>query len=138
MTYLLDTNIISETGKARPHPAFLDWFNATPEEEMYLSVITIGEIRKGVEQLRPDNPSRANTLTEMLAAMEEDYRSRILDVNSRVAYAWGALAAQNPGHPLDNYLAATAQVHALTLVTRNTKDFTRLGVPLLNPFAPER
>jgi predicted nucleic acid-binding protein len=136
VTYLLDTNILSEAAKARPHPAFLDWFNGTPDGQMHVSVITIGEIRKGVEKLRPADPRRAASLAEMLAGLEEDFRDRILDVNTRVAHAWGPLDAVNPGHPLDNYLAATAQVHGLTLVTRNTKDFTRLGVPLLDPFAP--
>jgi predicted nucleic acid-binding protein len=135
VTYLLDTNIVSETGKARPHPAVLKWFDSTPDSEMHISVITIGEIRKGVEKLDRHDPRRAAVLSDMLDEMENDYRDRIIDVNTRVAHAWGALDALNPGHPLDNYLAATAQVHGFTLVTRNVSDFTQLGLRLLNPFA---
>jgi predicted nucleic acid-binding protein len=133
--YLIDTNIISEVRKGRRcDPNVASWFRGIREDEVFLSVLVIGEIRQGIEHLRPRNPRHARTLEEWLDQLAESFGDRILPVDERVAQNWGRLNARDMFPVVDSLLAATAQVHGLTLVTRNVGDLERSGVRCLNPF----
>ena len=137
MKWLLDTNVICEPGKRRPHAKVVVWLDSLPEQDCALSVLTLGEIEKGIHAL-PSGPERRNKEIA-LAALRHRFAGRILPVDDRVAAKWGELMgeAQRVGRPLpavDNLLAATAVVHGLTLATRDTGDIAP-GVRVLNPFA---
>ena len=136
--FLLDTNVISELVKPRPEPKVVNWIEEIDENLLYLSVLTLGEIRKGVVALR-----QSARRTALEAWLESDLRlrfsRRILPVDEEVADRWGSLAAkaQKDGHNLpviDGLLAATAIHRNLTLVTRNTGDTETTGVSLFNPW----
>lgn len=136
--FLLDTNIPSELTRSRPEPRVTAWLQATGGEELYLSVITLGEIRKGFTIL----PERSRRL-QLERWLEEElhpwFAGRILPVDEAVAERWGALdrERQLQGAPLntaDGLIAATALEHGLIMVTRNVRDFARLGVDILNPW----
>ena len=134
MPYLLDTNIVSEVSKRRPNAGVLRWFDAAEDSELFLSVITLGEIRKGIEQRRRTDANRARRLERTLETIRADYRDRILAVSEDVAEEWGRMCMVYPNHPVDNLLSATARVHGLTLVTRNIRDVEIHGIACLNPF----
>ena len=137
--FLLDTNIISEIRKgARCDPNVADWFRAIPDDEMFLSVLVIGEIRQGIERLRPRNRRRAEELQSWLEELLKSFSDRVLPVDSRVAQTWGRINAHDSFPVVDSMLAATAEVYGLTLVTRNIGDISRCGVRCLNPFASRR
>ena len=137
MKYLLDTCVISELVKTSPNPIVLDWLNNTPSERLFLSVITIGEIRKGLTKL-PDS-KRKNKLTEWLNTLLEDYQDRIYSIDLAVAENWGVMQgkAEKSGMPMssmDSLIAAIAYTHNLVLVTRNTNDFKATNLPINNPW----
>ena len=135
--YLIDTNIISEVRKGRrcdPHVAA--WYRAARDEELFLSVLVVGEIRQGIERLRPRNARQAVALEKWLEEIVGSFGERVLPVNERIAQIWGRLNARDVLPVVDSLLAATAQAHGLTLVTRNLKDIERSGVRCLNPFEP--
>jgi predicted nucleic acid-binding protein len=135
VTWLVDTNVISEIRKgARCDPAVAAWWGGVQDRDLFLSVLSLGEIRRGIEALRPRAPERAAVLTDWLAEIAESFGERILDVDAAVAEAWGRLAGPRSVPVVDTLLAATAQVHGLVLVTRNIADMGGLGVPVLNPF----
>jgi predicted nucleic acid-binding protein len=138
LSFLLDTNVVSEWVKPRPNPHVVTWLEEVEEERVFLSVASLAEIRRGVELMA------AGKRRDRLAAwLSEDlparFEGRILDVDSRVADRWGMLMAQgqaagvNP-HVLGAFFAATAAVHGLTLVTRNLQHFLAWGIPLRNPW----
>ena len=135
MSYLIATCVISELVRPKPDAAVLDWFANTPDEALFLSVLTLGEIRKGVEKL--PEPQRREKLRLWL---EHDLRDwfgpRILPIGPDVADHWGRLLAQagRPVPAIDSLLAATALHHDLRLVTRNTKDFNYAGLEVINPW----
>ena len=136
MTYLVDTNVLSELRRKNPAPAVLNWFSQRPAAALYLSVLTIGEIRKGVELLA--DPARQAVLDNWLHADLPAYFSgRILPVDLRVCDRWGRMlaAAGRPLPAIDSLLAATAVEHNLILVTRNAKDFISLPVPTIDPWS---
>lgn len=136
MSYLLDTNIIAEVRKGkRCHPKVARWYASIRDEEIFLSVLVLGEIRKGVELARPRDPAKATALEQWLAAVTAAFAERILTIEPAVADEWGRLNAPHPLPTVDSLLAATAKVYNLTLVTRNVADVQRTGAPLLNPFA---
>lgn len=135
MTWLIDTNIISEVRKGpRCHPAVAAWWSSVEDRDLFLSALTIGEIRKGVETLRVRDPDRARALEAWLRAIVQAFGPRILDVDGAVAESWGRIAAIRSVPVVDALLAATASMHGLVLVTRNATDVAGLGVRLLNPF----
>lgn len=134
MTYLLDTDVVSEPRKPRPSAAVLRWLAQVPIDELALSVMTIGELRKGAEQVRPRDADRASTFDLWIAGAVAQFHGRILAVDSDVAEAWGRLEATQPRPKVDGLIAATALVHGMTVATRNVRDFERMGVQTYNPF----
>jgi len=135
--YLLDTCVISELVKPSPNPMVLDWLHAIPSERLFLSVITIGEIRKGLTKL-PESKQK-DRLTEWLNTLLEDYQDRIYAIDLTVAETWGVLQgnAEKSGMPMssiDSLIAAIAYTHNLVLVTRNVSDFKATNLPLSNPW----
>ena len=136
--YLLDTNVISELTKLRPESKVVSWFQATSEDLLYLSVFTIGEIRKGIDSL-PRGNKRALLESWLANDLVLRFAGRILEVNLDIAERWGLISAQAKiaGAPLaviDGLMAATALHYNLTLVTRNTKDVRVAGINTLNPW----
>ncbi len=136
--FLLDTNVISELIKPKPEPKVISWFQKTDENLFYLSVITLGEIRKGVSAL-PDAKRRVNIEAWLEKDLRSRFEGRILPISEDIADRWGALAGQALIEKrlipvIDGLLAATAIHHNLTLVTRNTKDVGATGVGLYNPW----
>ena len=136
MSVLLDTNVVSELRKGRRGNSSVQaWFAGVADEEIYLSVLVIGELRRGIELLRRRDARQAAVLDRWLASLVTQHADRILDVDLPVAQAWGHLTALRPASPVDTLLAATAQVHGLTLITRNVRDVAWTGVSCLDPFA---
>ncbi|WP_030056947.1 MULTISPECIES: type II toxin-antitoxin system VapC family toxin [Streptomyces] len=134
MGFLLDTNVLSELRKRRPDPAVEAWATENQDGPMFTSSLVIGEIRQGVEQIRRRDRVQAERLAEWLLTVKRGYADRILPVTTEIAEVWARLNVPDPLPPIDGLLAATAKVHGLTLVTRNTKDVARAGVPVVNPF----
>ena len=135
MTYLLDTNVISEIRKAEPNAGVAGWFTATASEQLYLSVLVVGEIRQGIERLRGRRDSeQADRFEHWLDALKANFGDRLLPVSIGVAERWGGLNAVRPLPVVDGLLAATAMEHDLTLVTRDTRGLRSTGVELLDPW----
>lgn len=135
MSYLIDTNIISEIRKGdRCDPRVSAWYASIAEEELFLSTLVLGEIRKGVELARPRDPDKAAALERWLGQVEAAFGSRVLGIDSSVADLWGRMSAVRPIPVVDGLLAATAATNDLTLVTRNDRDIAGLGAKVLNPF----
>ncbi len=133
--YLIDTNIISEIRKgSRCNRRVAAWYSTVQDDQLYLSVIVLGEIRQGIERVRKRDPRQAAALEKWLAEVIEAFGPRILPIDRDVADIWGRLNAAGTLPVIDALLAATAQVHGLTLVTRNLKDIARTGVRCLDPF----
>ncbi|WP_116141801.1 type II toxin-antitoxin system VapC family toxin [Trinickia diaoshuihuensis] len=136
--YLVDTNVISEIRKqGRANPGVLGFFQeaARDDIDLYLSVVTVGELRRGVELIRHrgDDP-QATRLERWLNAVLHEFSQYILPVDEEIGQVWGRLRVPHPEHALDKLIAATALIHDLTLVTRNVGDFVGTGARLLNPF----
>lgn len=135
MSLLLDTNIFSELRKgAKANARVRSWFAGVAPEEIYLSVLAIGELRRGVELVRRRDSRQADALERWLLRVVKDHEERILVVDGAVAEQWGRLTAMRPGSVVDTLMAATALVHGLVLVTRNLKDVAWTSVRCLNPF----
>jgi predicted nucleic acid-binding protein len=130
--YLLDTNIISEA--RRGTPAALSWLRAIDPTLIHLSVVTLGEIARGIALKQPSDPRTASHLGEWLRKLRQDHASRILPVSDQVAVEWGRIAAQRPRGDADGLIAATAVVHELILVTRNVADFEDVVPVIINPW----
>lgn len=136
MALLLDTNVVSELRKAQPHQKVLAWQQREIRSIAYISTLVIGEIRQGIERVRPRDPQQAKALDRWLAGLIHIYDERILPVSVEVAQQWGRLNVPPQPPPIvDGLMAATALVHGLTLVTRNVRDVTGTGVTVVNPFA---
>lgn len=138
--YLLDTNVISEARKGSwANFGVQDFFRdaATSRAAVFLSVVTIGELRRGIELiLHRGDEDQAQQLQKWFDVILTDYADCILDLDSDVAQVWGRLRVPHPENALDKQIAATALIHDLTVVTRNQGDFTSTGVKLINPFQP--
>lgn len=136
--YLVDTNIISEVRKrSKANKGVRAFFKQVIEDktQIFISVVTVGELRRGVELIRCRGDVRqANKLENWLEELLVEYKDSILDVNQDIAQLWGRLRVPHPKNVLDKQIAATALIYDLTVVTRNHKDFAKTGVPLLNPF----
>ncbi|MBS0390469.1 MAG: type II toxin-antitoxin system VapC family toxin [Proteobacteria bacterium] len=135
MSYLIDTNVLSELKRKQPDPQVVTWLQARPRQSLYLSVLTLGEIRKGLERVA-DASRRQSLLDWLEVELPHYFVGRLLGIDVPTADRWGRLMAE-AGRPLpavDALLAAIALQHDLTLVTRNTKDFAGLAVRLINPW----
>lgn len=135
MSYLIDTNVLSELRRKDPNPSVVNWVTNRPPSILYLSVLTLGEIRKGVEALA--DSTRKRELTDWLEAdLPHFFAGRMLSIDVRVADRWGQImaAAGRPLPAIDSLLAATALHHGLSLVTRNSKDFQYQGLDVINPW----
>lgn len=135
MSFLIDTNVISEVRKGdRCEASVAAWWQEVNEADLFLSPLVLGEIRKGVELVRRHDPQKAEVLERWLIEVLEGFADRLLPVDGRVADEWGRMNAIRPVSVIDALLAATAKVNGLTLVTRNEADVAGLGVDILNPF----
>lgn len=139
MNYLIDTNIISEIRKSENcDPRVAAWYDAIDDECIFLSVLVLGEIRKGIERARSKNPAQSRALEKWLSTLARSFAERILPVDQAVAEEWGRMSAKRPVSTIDALLAATAKVHGMTLATRNVADVADLGASVFNPFEAER
>lgn len=135
MSYLLDSNIVSELRKReRANVGVRQWLAGVDDAELFLSVLTVGELRRGIDSIHRRDRARALALNRWFHTLVTEYEERILLGDQKVAEEWGRMNAVATLPAIDSLLAATARVHGLTFVTRNTKDVTRTGVPCLNPF----
>lgn len=135
MKYLVDTNVISEIRKGnRCNPGVAAWYATVVDEDLCLSVLVLGEIRKGLELIRARDAQQARVLETWLDTVTEAFGERALPIETAIADEWGRLNAIRPVPAIDGLLAATAKVHGLTLVTRNETDVAGLGAAVLTPF----
>jgi toxin FitB len=131
--YLLDTNVISELRRKRPHGAVVAWLQTVPDANLHISAATIGELQVGIEMTREQNPARAAEIETWLDAVAATYN--VLPMDVRIFRAWARLMHRQSGSLVeDAMIAATAVVHDLTVATRNSRDFQKLGVRIFNPF----
>ncbi len=135
MNYLIDTNIISELRKGERCDANVAaWYAGISEDSLYLSVLVLGEVRKGIERAKPKDAAQARALESWLQAVRQAFTGRILPVDDAVALEWGRMGSQRSIPTVDGLLSATAKVHRLTLVTRNLADVADLGAKVIDPF----
>ncbi len=135
--FLLDTNVVSELRRTRPHGAVLAWLRATPDADLYLSAVTIGELQAGIEITREQDVAKAAEIETWLEQVAASYN--ILPMDGRAFRCWARLMHRRPDDLLeDAMIAATATVHNLTVVTRNIRDFEPFGVATLDPFSMGR
>lgn len=132
--YLLDTNVVSETRKRRPDRGVTAFLAAADSAGLFLSVLTLGELRKGVEARRKVDPIAADQLNQWVDIIETEFTDRLLGVDAAIARLWGELSAGRSLPVIDTLIAATAIRHDIILVTRNTGDFEATGVPLVDPW----
>jgi predicted nucleic acid-binding protein len=133
LSFLLDTNAVSEIRRGRD-PKVRAWVDAVDDVDLHLSVMTLGEIRIGIDRLRDRDATQADAFARWLDELRNRFADRILPIEGRVADEWGQLNALASRNTVDSLIAATARVHALTVVTRNTRDFQGCEVPLLDPW----
>ena len=136
MSFLLDTNVISEIRRDRD-PHVRAWIGEVEDVDLHLSVLTLGEVRKGIELLRERDPAQAEVFAHWLSELHERFADRILPIDGRVAEEWGRLNAAKPRNTVDSLIAATARLRGLTVVTRNAGDFEGCGVQLVDPWQPQ-
>ena len=135
MSFLLDTNVVSELRKKRRNdPKVQAWLSSVSSDDLFTSVIVIGEIRRGIEKVRPADPVFASQLELWLRTFQSDYQDRIISITEEIAEFWGTLCPTDPLPEPDGLIAATALHHRMTLVTRNVEHVHRSGVQLLNPW----
>ncbi len=138
MNFLVDTNVISEAARPRPNERVMAFLHETDEDRLFLSVITLGELRRGVA-LMPGGKLKSSLDAWLSASLPERFSGRIIEITAEIADLWGVLMADAKKrgialHAMDGFLAATARAHNHTLVTRNVKDFAPFGLTLLDPW----
>ncbi len=138
MSYLVDTNVISEAAKPHPHPQVMAFLHETDEDRLFISVITLGELRRGVA-LKTDGRVKSVLDAWLRIDLRERFSGKIVDITAPIAELWGELMADSKQrgialNAMDGFLAATARARNQMLVTRNVKDFAPFGLPLLNPW----
>jgi predicted nucleic acid-binding protein len=132
--FLLDTNVVSELRKTKPHGGVLAWLNATPESGLFISAVTLGEIQRGIEITKDQNPVKAREIAQWADRLACTHN--ILPMDAQTFRLWARLMHhQSDALFEDAMIAATALVHQLTVVTRNTRDFAAFNVPLFDPFS---
>ena len=132
--YLLDTNVISELRKTKPHGAVLAWFQSVPSQSLHLSSVVLGEIQAGIELTRENDKAKALEIEAWLDGLQASFS--VLHADADVYRRWAKITHRKVDHhDQDAMIAATALVHGLTVVTRNVKNFERAGVVVLNPFS---
>lgn len=136
MSYLLDTNVVSEVRRPHPAPQVVAWVASVPRGKLFLSVLVIGEIRRGIEGLRRRDPTQSDVYELWLDGLRERFAGRIIPVDVEIAEIWGRMNARDRGPIVDGLMAATAEARGLVLVTRNVTDVARTGVRVLNPWEP--
>lgn len=136
MSYLVDTNVMSELRRSEPDPNVVEWFEQRPSTALFVSVLTLGEIRKGIE-LVTDSKRKLRLLDWLEVELSKFFAGRTLPVDFPVADRWGRLQAETrrPLPAVDSLLAATALHHGLHMVTRNARDFTFPGLTVINPWS---
>ncbi|WP_181773074.1 type II toxin-antitoxin system VapC family toxin [Amycolatopsis pittospori] len=137
MSFLLDTNIVSEARRRTRNPGFARWWGGVSSSRLYLSVLTVGEIERGIHKLRhrgDRDRERADALADWLGGLTAQFSDRILPVTADIAAEWGRQCAPRKVPSIDGLIAATARIHELTLVTRNVVDMAGLGAQVHNPF----
>lgn len=132
---LLDTVVLSELRKRQPAPQVTAWLSNQKDADLYLSVVSIGEIERGIRQCERQDPAFARILTEWLDGLLLDYADRVLPITPAIARRWGTLSAKIGHDSADLLIASTALCHGLTVATRNVRHFAPTGVDLINPFA---
>ena len=132
--YLLDTNVVSETRKKKADAGVTAFLEAVDSSALYLSVLTLGELRRGVAAKKRDDPVAAKSLAAWAEGLEIGFADRILGIDAAAARLWGDWSAERPRPVVDTLLAATAAAHGLTLVTRNMRDVQDVPVKVLNPW----
>ena len=132
---LLDTVVLSELRKARPHPGVIACLKSQQADATFISAMTLGEIEAGIQKQRGSNAVFAAALGQWLATIEQQFAHCVLPVTPAIAKLWGRLCVDTGNKGIDNLIAATALCHNLTLVTRNVKHFESTGVRVVNPFA---
>jgi predicted nucleic acid-binding protein len=135
VSFLLDTNVVSEIRKQTPDAGVASWFASVPADRLFLSVLAVGEIRHGIERLARRDPAQAEIFERWLSQLVGGYGDRLIPITERIAQAWGRLNYPDPVPVVDGLMAATALVHDWTLVTRNVADVRSTGARLLNPFS---
>jgi toxin FitB len=131
--YLLDTNVVSELRKPKPHGAVLAWLEPVPDTDLFLSAVTIGEIQSGIEITREHDAAKAGEIEQWLDQVAATFN--VISMDAAVFRTWAKLMHRKPDHLIeDAMIAATAKVHGLTVVTRNVRDFEGFGVRVVDPF----
>jgi predicted nucleic acid-binding protein len=139
VTYLLDTNVVSELRKgSRGDSSLIAWISTVAPKALYTSVLVIGELRRGIEGIRRRDDRQAKAYENWLEQVRLAFAGRILDIDERIAEEWGRLNVPDPLPAIDGLLAATAKVHSLALATRNVADVSRTGVSTIDPFSWRR
>lgn len=134
MSFLLDTNVVSEPRRRKPDVTVVAWLREQESDLLFVSALTLGEIALGAEARGRRDSAAGRSLSAWLASIRTTYEDRVLPITGEVAETWGRLGARRPLPVVDGLLAATALVHRLTLVTRNVRDFDGLGMRLLDPW----
>jgi predicted nucleic acid-binding protein len=134
LSFLIDTNVVSELGRKNPDCHVVAWANNVGTAALHLSVLTLGEIAKGAASLERRDALRGAALSRWLEGLHHQYADRIIAVDDEIAEAWGRLASRRSIPVIDALLAATALVRGMTLVTRNVRDIADVGVEVLNPW----